>query len=305
MSASAPRHWGFLAAGTLLLGGPAAHATPLVLYAAGSLTTALTTVAADYTATTGIPVTTVFQPSGTIRQEIEAGTAHPDVFASADTGNPLTLQAEGLAGPVVDFASNRVVAVARTSLGLTSANLLSTILNAGISLGTSTPVSDPLGDYTELVFALADSIDPGAKATLDAKAQRLVAGPNSPPVPAGNNSLVYFVDTTGQANVFLTYYTSAEAAVTLDPNLQEVDLPSDLAVSAQYGETVTNGANPGAQSLENYLLSPTAQAVLASNDFGPPAPVPEPASAPLLAAGVAGLAAAAAGARGRRRPSGD
>ena len=52
---------------------------------------------------------------------------------------------------------------------------------------------------------MADSIDPGAKATLDSKAQRLVGGPNTPTVPAGQNSLVYFVNTTGQANVFLTY----------------------------------------------------------------------------------------------------
>jgi len=260
------------------------------LYAAGSLSGALSTVAADYTAATGTPVTTTFQPSGTIRQEIEAGTVHPDVFASADTGNPLTLNQEGLSGPVINFASNRVVAVAKSSLGLTSANLLSTLLSPSVTIGTSTPVSDPLGDYTEQVFALANGVLPGAKSTLDAKAQRLVGGP-APTVPAGQNSLVYFVDITGQANVFLTYYTLAIAALALDTNLVSVDLPSNLAVSAQYGETVINGASPGAQSLADYLLSPTAQAVLARNGFGPPAAVPEPASGLLLAAGLACLAA--------------
>lgn len=278
-------------AAALLLGNTAAHAVPLSLYAAGSLSAALSTVAADYTAATGTPVTTTFQASGTIRQEIEAGTVHPDVFASADTGNPLTLNQEGLAGPVINFASNRVVAVAKSSLGLTSANLLSTLLSPSVTIGTSTPVSDPLGDYTEQVFALANGSSPGAKSTLDAKAQRLVGGPAAPMVPAGQNSLVYFVDITGQANVFLTYYTSAVAALALDTNLVSVDLPSNLAVAAQYGETIINGASPGAQSLADYLLSPTAQAVLASNGFGPPAAVPEPASGILLAAGLAGLAA--------------
>ena len=277
-----------------------ADAAPLSLYAAGSLSTALTTVAADYTAATGTPVTTTFQASGTIAQEIEAGTAHPDVFASADTGNPLSLQQAGLAGPVVNFASNSIVAVAKTSLGLTPSNLLSTILSPTITLGTSTPVYDPLGDYTEQVFSLADAVDPGAKAALDSKAERLQAGPTSPPVPAGDNALVYFVDTTGDANVFLTYYTSAIAAVALDPNLELVDLPSNLAVSAEYGETVLNNANPAAQSLENYLLSNTAQAVLASNGFGPPAAVPEPSSALLLTFGAAFFAALSTAGRGRR-----
>jgi molybdate transport system substrate-binding protein len=279
-------------ASVLLLGSQAGHAVPLSLYGAGSLNVALAQVATDYTAATGVPVVTTFQPSGTIRQEIEAGTAHPDVFASADTGNPLALQQENLAGPVVNFASNRLVAVADTSLGLTSANLLSMLLDPTIKVGTSTPVFDPLGDYTEQVFAQADAIDPGAKATLDAKAERLIAGPSSPPVPAGQNSLVYFVDTTGQANIFLTYYTSAVAALALDANLQEVELPANLAVSAEYGETVLDGASAGAASLENYLLSPTAQAVLAANGFGPPASVPEPTTAVLLGAGLLCLVAA-------------
>ncbi len=285
----------------LLSAAPAAQAAPISLYAAGSLSTALTTVANDFTAATGTQVATTFQPSGTIATEVEAGT-RPDVFASADTGNPATLQTLGLAGPVVNFASNQLVAVVRSNEGVTTNNLLTTILNPTVRVGTSTPVYDPLGDYTEQVFADADALDPGAKATLDAKAQRLVAGPTSPPVPTGDNSIVYFLDTTKATDVFFEYYTSAVAAVALDPSLAIVDLPSDLAVSAEYGETIINGAQePGATALENYLLSPTAQAVLAANGFGPPAStaVPEPASMAVLGVAVAGLVAA----RRRREPS--
>lgn len=251
-------------------------------------------MASDFTAATGTPVTTQFGPSGTLRQQIEAG-ARPDVFASADVGNPLALQAEGLAGPVVDFATNRVVAVARPGLAISSANLLSTLLDPAVKLGTSTPLSDPLGDYTEQVFANADALDPGAKATLDAKAQRLVGGPSSPTVPAGQNSLVYFIEGTQQADVFLTYYSSAVAALAIAPDLQEVDLPAGLALPpVAYGLTIINGADPGAASLENYILSPAGQSALVRYGFGAAVAtaVPEPASLALLGAALAGLAVA-------------
>ncbi len=160
-------------------------------------------------------------------------------------------------------------------------------------VGTFTLVFDPQGDYEEQVFANADALVPGAKAALDAKAQRLTAGPASPPVPAGQNALVYFLDTTNTTDVFLNYYTSAIAAVALDPNLTEIDLPANLAVSAECGETIINGAQPGAAALENYLLTSDAQAVLAANGFGPPTPatVPEPASMAVLGMALAGLAA--------------
>ena len=272
-------------------------AAPLTLWGAGSLSGALGTIAQDYTAATGTPVTTNFGPSGTLRQQIEAG-ARPDVFASADISNPLALQQEGLAGPVVPFASNRIVAVTRDGLGVTTDNLLTTLLNPSVRVATSTPVYDPSGDYEEQVFANADAVLPGAKATLDAKAERLTSGPTSPPLPAGQNALVYFLDTTNQADVFLAYYTQATAAEALAPNLTYVELPSDLAVSAQYGETLINGAQPGAAALEDYILSPAGQAVLAQYGFDPPAAsaVPEPASAAVL-----GLALAAVAAVRRRR----
>lgn len=268
-----------------------AHATPLTLWAAGSLNPALATVASNFTAATGVAVTTTFQPSGTIAMEIEAG-ARPDLFASADTGNPLALQQAGLAGPVVNFASNSLVAVVAPGYNVTSANLISSLLNPAITLGTSTPVYDPLGDYTEQLFSEIDATDPGAKAILDAKAERLIAGPTSPPVPAGDNALVYFLDTTHQADIFIAYASSAPAALAIDPALTEVALPADLAIAAEYGMTIINGADPGTVALENYILSPAGQAVLASDGFGPPTTVPEPAGLALVATAVVGLIAA-------------
>jgi ABC-type molybdate transport system substrate-binding protein len=232
----------------------------------------------------------MFAPSGTLRQEIEAG-ARPDLFASADFGNPLALEQEGLAGPVTGFASNPLVAVAAPGLPVNSGNLLATLLNPAVTRGTSTPVSDPLGDYTEQLFAKANTLVPGAQQTLDAKAQRLIGGPASPPVPPGQNSLVYFIEVTKQADIFLAYSTMASAALAIAPDLQLIDLPSDIAVTGEFGLTVLNGAAPGSAALESYILSPAGQAVLASFGFGPPAAVPEPATVLVLGVALAVFAA--------------
>ncbi len=247
-----------------------AQAQTVTLAAAGSLSTVLAQVADSFTATTGIKVTQTYGPSGTLRQEIEAG-LRPDVFASADTASPQALQQEGLAGPVQTFASNQIVAVVRSGFSQTvsQTNLLSVLLDGATKIGTSTPVADPLGDYTQAIFQKADAVQPGAAATLEAKRDELVANPNAPALPAGANNLVYFLDTTQTVDIFLTYATGAVQATALDPTLKIVFLPRALTVPAPFGLTVFNGASPDAQQFADYILSPRGQQILASYGFIP------------------------------------
>lgn len=248
----------------------AAHAQSVDLAAAGSLSLVLSQVADAFTAATGVKVTQTYGPSGTLRDEIDAG-LRPDVFASADTASPQALEQEGLTGPVKVFANNQVVAVVRAGFGQTvsPSNLLSVLLDSATKIGTSTPVADPLGDYTQDIFEKADIVSPGAAATLEAKRNELVANPNAPAVPAGANNLVYFLDTTQTVDIFLTYATSAVQATALDPTLQIVFLPKDLSVPAPFGLTVFNGASSESQRFAQYILSPPGQQILASYGFIP------------------------------------
>jgi molybdate transport system substrate-binding protein len=263
-----------LAVSTLALGTTTpARAAALTLWGADSLNGALRAVAKDFTTAGNPTVTMDFAPSGMLRKRIEGG-ARPDLFASADTANPLALEHAGLAGPVVHFATNRIVAVAKPGLKVTSDTLLSTLLNPAVTVGTSTPRSDPLGDYTEQVFAKANTLLPGSTAKLDAKVKHLMGGPASPKVPGGQNKIVYFIKRTHQADVFLTYASLARAALTIAPDLQEIELPGSLAMTVEFGLTVLKGADPGSDALKNYILSPAGQAVLAKDGFGPPASTP-------------------------------
>lgn len=242
-----------------------------ILYNAGSLGNALKEVSRDFTQIYGIPVTQVSSPSGSIRERIEKELnegVSADVFASADIGNPQQLYDKGLSEPVVNFIDNRLVAVVKPGLSVTSGNLLDYLLNPQIKLGTSTPIKDPSGDYAQEIFRKADNIKPGNYDILNNKALQLVGGnPNAPIVPDGKNNLVYFLKETEQADVFLAYYTSGIAARDIASDLQIVELPDNLAVRAKYGLTVLKNASPDGEKLAKYILSPDGQKVLLKYGF--------------------------------------
>ena len=213
---------------------PAATATAATLqvYAAGSQRAPLTTIAQAYTARTGTRVQLTFGSSGLLRQRIQHGAA-ADVFASADVAQPQTLaQGGGWHAPVV-FARNQLCLLSPRTLSITSATALATLLKPGVSIGTSTPHADPSGDYTWQLFHKADALHPGAYATLDAKAQKLVGGANSPKLepPAGMNALAWLMQ-RHPVDVFVTYCSSASTAAHATPQLKVTTLPHELAVHA-------------------------------------------------------------------------
>ena len=82
------------------------------------------------------------------------------------------------------------------------------MLDPAIKLGTSTPKSDPSGDYAWAVFRNIDRLRPGSFAVLERKALQLVGGPSTPAPPA-DRSVYAALIADGQADLFLTYCTNA------------------------------------------------------------------------------------------------
>src|SRR5215475_585820 len=153
-----------------------ARADELRVLGAGSLREVIGEIGGRYKTATGIAVSADFGPSGVVRERIEKG-EKADLFASADMGHPLKLLSDGRAARVAMFTRNALCAFATPAVGLTQANLLDRLLDPAVKLGTSTPNADPAGDYTWLMFHRADALHPGAFATLDQKAQKIVGGP--------------------------------------------------------------------------------------------------------------------------------
>jgi ABC-type molybdate transport system substrate-binding protein len=248
---------------------PALAAEPVLLHAAGSLRNALTEVAGAFVAATGREVQAKFGASGTLKEEIAAG-ARAEVFASANMEHPLALAAANKSGPVVLFARNKLCALVRPGLDVSSATLLDRMLDPDVKIGTSTPRADPAGDYAWEVFRKADKLRPGSFALLAAKALQLVGSPTSPTAPAGRAYYGMLV-AQGKADIMLTYFTNAREAEQQNPGQQIVVLPDELAVGADYGLTVLDGASRRAYQLVTFILSVEGQRILAKHGFTAPA----------------------------------
>jgi molybdenum ABC transporter molybdate-binding protein len=252
---------------TALAMSGAAAAETLTLYAAGSLHEAMTEIAQAFGTAAGVEVKTVFGPSGLLRERIEKGEA-ADVLASADLGHPLTLKQDGRAEVVVEFARNAVCAVSLKKLGLTSATMLSTLLDPAVRIGTSTPKADPLGDYTLELYRRAETVRPGAEKALLAKSTEIFGGAaNNAPVGGVDPVVAKLAD--GTADVVFAYCSGRERLMPMNANLVLTDLPPELRVGPEYGLAVLKGAAPKARGLALYILSPEGQAILAKHGFVP------------------------------------
>jgi molybdate transport system substrate-binding protein len=244
--------------------------TPIVLFAAGSLRAAVEEIAAEYQKSSGVRVLATFGPSGLLRERIEHG-ERPDIFASADMASPRKLAEEGLGTPATPFTANEVCAVAPRTMKLSAGTLLDVMLSPAVAkIGAGTPVADPLGDYTEAIFANADGLHPGAKKLLDDKAVRLIGGRDTPKVPAGQDGTSYFLLGNKQVDLMLTYCSGAQGSVSADPRLELYRFPANLAVSAGFGYTIVKGAKPQAADLGHFLQGTKAQEIFLKNGFRKP-----------------------------------
>ena len=244
--------------------GPAlaqgSETSPLRVYAAGSLSGSFNALLTAFGTPPGVAAQPTYGPSGVLRERLERGEP-ADVFASADMGQPRRLADAGHGMPVVMFARNHMCALGRGSLGLTPANVLDRLLDPAVRLATSTPVADPGGDYAWAVFARADRVHPGAKATLEGKAQQLVGGPSMAPLMPGQGpSEGVFL--SGRADVMLGYCSGADALRRAVPDLAAVPMPPDLEVGPEYGLIVLS-ANPAAARFALFVMSEPGQAILA------------------------------------------
>jgi len=244
-----------------------ASAADLKVMAAGSLKDAFTAVFADFTRHYGGGFAPVYGPSGGLRERLQKGEAF-DVFASAALPHAQALTDAGISGPSMLFARNALCVMTEASRPLEPGNLIETLLRPEIKIGTSTPVSDPAGDYTWEMFHKIEAQKPGAFATLSQKAQQLFGGPATTTPVNGRPRLLVALD-NHDIDLFIYYCSGAQQIVRESSQYKSVALPPELTVGPEYGLTVSRKAQPGAGDFAMYLMSPQGQATLKAFGFIP------------------------------------
>lgn len=210
-------------------------------------------------------MTTKYAPSGLLRKAIEDGD-QPDVFASANMKHPEKLASDGWGSPVVLFARNQLCAIAQPNIKVTPDNLLSTLMDKKIRVGTSTPKADPSGDYAWELFQKADTVKKGSFSALSTKALQLTGGENSQKAPEGLNQYGW-VMSENKADIFLTYCTNAVLAKKQVKSLNIIAIPESLSVGADYGLIVKGDAQNTAWQFAMYILSPEGQRIMKKYGF--------------------------------------
>lgn len=234
----------------------------VTLLAAGSLQAAMKDIGQLFRKKTGIGVVASFGPSGNLRGDIEKGRQF-DVFASAAAEHTGALHAAGLLSGSTVFAHNDLCVASRTGLGLTEANLLDTLKKPDVRVATSTPVSDPMGDYTWQFFRKADQASPGSYDTLDRKALKL-SGTGTPAPGAKPPYVAAFDD--DKADAYIMYCTNAVATRDRVPGLAVVRIPDALNVRSAYGIGASPSSLNGGRFVE-FVLSPEATEILRQYGF--------------------------------------
>jgi molybdenum ABC transporter molybdate-binding protein len=248
-----------------------ARADTLKVMSAGSLRAAVTDLLQRFPRQSDTVDPPEFGSSGLMRQKIEDGAA-VDVFTSADMEQPRRLAAGHPERMVIHFARNSLCALARPNVGLNQTNFLERLLDPAMRIATSTPGSDPLGTYSFEVFARADAIKPGAKATLEAKAKKLVGGGEKTPPLVPGKGAVEGIFLSDQADVMLIYCSAIPALQSEIPSLTSIKLPSTLTVETANGMVILNG-KPVALRFVAFVMSEEGQATLRSHGFEPVASV--------------------------------
>jgi molybdate transport system substrate-binding protein len=259
----------------LVLLASSALADTLRITGAGSLTEVFTDLIRRFPAGADTIAAPEFGPSGLMREKIEAG-LDADLFASADMEQARRLAAGHPERSVIHFTRNRLCAIARTAVGLTTQNMLDRLLDPAVRLATSTPGADPGGDYAWAVFARAEAIRAGARNALQAKAQQLYGGGAKTPLLIPDKGPIEGIFLSNRADVALAYCSGAAAVTREIPDLAVVPLPAELTVGPAYGMVLIN-PKPVTLRFAAFVMSEGGQAVLKAHGFDPVAlaePVP-------------------------------
>ncbi|MEP7244066.1 MAG: molybdate ABC transporter substrate-binding protein [Gammaproteobacteria bacterium] len=225
---------------------------PVVVFAAASLTEAITDVSAAFTKESGIPIKPSFAASSVLAKQIEAG-APAAVFFPADEEWMDYLEKKQLlaAGSRHDVLANALVLIAPADSTATvkissGPALLAAVGNARISTGD--PDSVPVGKYAKAALTKLGA--------WDQLAPRLVRAENV------RGALAYVA--RGEAPFGIVYLTDAK----IEPKVKLLDtFPENTHPPIRYPIALTTKADANARRFAMFVSSKPASAIFEKYGF--------------------------------------
>lgn len=243
--------------------GSATDSTVLIVFAAASLSEPFTRIGEQFEQEhPGVTVTFNFAGSQQLVQQILQG-APADLFASASQVYMDRAIEDGHAEQDSQrvFARNRLVVVYHRDKPLSTFDIQS-LSQPGLRLVLADPAV-PVGQYT-LEFIDKAALDPAYGAGFrDGLLANVVSYED-------NVKAVLAKVLLGEADAGIVYLS--DVGVENAEDLAEISIPPEFNVTAAFPIAVlADSQSPDlAQSLMDYILSPTGQEILASYDFLPP-----------------------------------
>jgi molybdate transport system substrate-binding protein len=232
--------------------GADSTAKPLTVFAAASLTDALTEISSAYTKVSNVPVRLSFASSSALARQLEGG-ARADVFFSADVEWVDYLQTRNLidASTRKDVLSNRLVLIApvdsKVELRIAPNFPIATTLGKS-RLATGDPDSVPVGRYARSALT--------SLGVWNDIADRVVRADNV------RVALAYVA--RGEAALGIVYETDA----LIEKKVRIVDtFPADSHLPIVYPLAFTRNAIPTAKDYAAFIASKDAAAIFAKYGF--------------------------------------
>jgi molybdenum ABC transporter molybdate-binding protein len=148
----------------VLAGNISANAVTLRIMAADALPKPITEIGAIFKKEhPGVKIDYNFLGAGVLKGDIEEG-APCDIFLSANGKFQRQLKRKGFLKSYKIFAYDYLAAATPSNnpAGVTPSNLIKKLMDSNVSLTTSSPHSDPAGDYTWKMFKIINKQIPGA-----------------------------------------------------------------------------------------------------------------------------------------------
>ena len=240
--------------------GTAPAPASLTIYGAASLKAALAEAKAAYErANPGTTITISTDSSAALETQIEQG-APADVFLSADTTNPTTLVAEGLAAGVpVDFARNRLTVIVPTANPARITGAMD-LAKPGVKVVAAAD-EVPITRYAKTLLANL-ARESGYPADFVAKVTANIVSKED------NVKAVVAKVELGEGDAGIVYETDAKAS----SKVLTVPVPDTANVPATYAGVVVKASKDAAaaRTFLDWFAGPGGQAILASFGFLPP-----------------------------------